>query len=1351
MHIRLARLVRPVTCLAFILFLNVSSFFLIAQSQAYRVVYRGGTFIRNYTSEEYDHQPQNWSVVQNRQGVIYIGNQAGLLEYDGSGFRIVYIPNLHVRSLLLGKDGNLYMGGKREFGFLDKKGAYTSLSRTLEEDKLQFSTVLTLLETSQGIYFYTAKRLFRLNRQSGKISDWQAENRFHTAFVLDDTLYIRQPGVGLMWMKEDRLEPLKGGEFFADKRIYLMIPFLEKVLIGTRSHGFFIYDGNTFKPFNTGADAYLLKHRLYHGTGLKHSPGQIALATLSGGLVIIDNKGKLIQTFDTSTGLLDNTVYYAYEDRRGNLWLALNKGISKIEWSSPFTIFKKRNGLPGFVLSVANHGKDSRLYAGTDQGLFYYAPGPPGRFLPVSGVPGYCWSLLSIKGVLLAATTGGAYMIEYIADETDTGHKATRLSRSRCFVLAPSAHDSNRIWCGTNEGLGSLYREAGNSWKYEGQISGVSQSITTIAEEPGGQLWLGVGNGGVLKASFPLKGSTQDPAITRYTTAHGLPEGEIAVYRIAGHLMLATREGLYRRHLSRDRFVPDDTLGKRFAGGGDGVFRMAGDKEGHFWIHSRSLNFRAIPQTASTTANTTTNTFRIEVTPFRRLSLEQVNSIYPGIDGNLIWFARHDGLYGFDKSVEKNYRLPFTALIREVYVEGETTFFNEKEFEYKKRGELALPVIPFQKRNLRFRFAAPFFENESATRFSFKLEGYDKKWSPWTAETRKDYTNLDPGFHRFRVRARNIYGHMSSEAVYEFKISPPWYRTWWAWSFYILCVLLLFYGAVKWRYAWLEKERTRLENLVRERTREVRDKNRQLREMARVKSRFFANISHEFRTPLTLIMGPLEGMSGKPFDSMLHNTRRLLNLIDQLLELSKIESGKMKLKAAPQDVAPFLKGVLSSFEMEADLREVELIFAGQPREILLYFDVDVLDKIICNLLSNALKFTPGGGTVTLSAVVEEWKKEKEGHAVISVRDTGPGIPPDQLPHVFDRFYQAGTTQTYEGKQKGSGIGLALVKELVTLHHGRIEAFSDGKGSRFILHLPLGRDHFQKEEIIDMPETFPRPRNAGVIDESPGDADGEEIHGAQAGEPVILVVEDNAEMRHYIAESLQDTFTVIQATDGNEGIQKARESVPDLIISDIMMPHTDGYQLCATLKKDVTTSHIPIILLTAKASDENIIKGLETGSDDYITKPFNAKILNSRVKNLIEMRRDLQERIRRDMLLQPVEISVSSVDETFLKELQELIEKNLSDSGFNVEALAGKLYMSRASLYRKILALTGQSPNHFIRSYRLKRAAQLLRGKFGNVTEVAMEVGFSNMAHFAKCFKEAFHQLPSTYQSSGLSE
>jgi signal transduction histidine kinase/DNA-binding response OmpR family regulator len=1333
----------------------------------------GFKYLKNYSPEGKDIQPQNWSVVQDKRGIIYVGNHGTLLEFDGVSWRTINVPGVSVRSLAIDEEGTLYIGGYNEIGCftLDSKGTrqYTSLMDRLKDNQRNFSPVWRTHWTKEGVYFRTLKFLFRWDSKRKEIKVWKSENNFNATFFCGENFFVLERPEGLKQMVNDSLELIPGGESFKADKISMMVPYDDRtLLIGTRSRGLYIYDGKTSEPFPTKVDDYLKENVLFYGIRLKSSPGDFALATLRGGLVIIDTNGRLKHIFNKAAGLADDNVWYVFEDSRGNLWLALNKGIAKIEYASPFSFYDDRSNLPGLGLSVVKHNK--HLYAGTSSGLYFLAS--PNRFSPVPGISSNCWSLLSIDNSLLAATSKGVFQVE------NNNTKQT-IVRGPSYVLHRSPKDANRVWVGTLQGLISIYFKD-DRWAVEHKFKDIAQEIRTIVEDKKGNLWLGTPAKGVLKVNFPVDGSITAPGVKRYHTPGGLPAGEINVFMAAGHVMFAsTAKGIYRFNEKDNVFVPDSTLGDKFAGGSDGVFRIAEDRHNHIWFHSAGRNYQAIPSPG--------RPFDINPYPLRRLPVDQANVIYPDPGGDISWFACNKSLIRYDTRIKKNYRLDLPIFIREVVVNGSPRFYDAEKFKYKPANnrEVFPPVISFKNRNLGFHFAAPFFEGESRTQYRSLLEGYDEDWSDWTSETRKEYTNLDAGIKTFRVQAKNVYGDHSPEAVFQFKVLPPWYKTWWAFSGYGLLSLLGVYLIVRWRSVKLERETKKLEGIVKKRTKEINEKNRQLetqtlqlkdqagklKEMSAVKSRFFANISHEFRTPLTLIMGPLEQILSdyrgkdsnleKKVKLMLRNSQRLFTLINRLLDLSKLDSGKMRLQTARQNIIPFLRGMTASFELLANQYELDLTFHAEEEDITLYFDLEKIEDVLCNLLINAIKFTPRGGKIMVAAKRVPTKEEHfpSGYLEISVNDTGPGIHRDQLARIFDRFYQSDSA--YEHHQKGTGIGLALTRELINLHHGRIDVHSragENSGTEFIVRLPLGKEHLEPHEIVTPDETPPYRRKPYEVPLDvkgvPADSDETDATASEGandslkpGKDIILVVEDSADVREYIRGALEPLYAVVEARDGQEGIQKAQEIIPDLIISDIMMPGVDGYQLCGTLKKDIKTSHVPIVLLTAKASEKSILRGLETGADDYITKPFSTKILMARIKNLIDLRRHFQLTLYREMTQQPVKMAVSEIDREFIKELQDVIEKNLSDPDFNVEQLGKKLYMSRATLYRKIHALTGESPNDFIQTYRLKRGAELLEKNFGTVLEVAFEVGFSSASYFTKCFKKKFNRLPSAFQAA----
>jgi len=518
-----------------------------------------------------------------------------------------------------------------------------------------------------------------------------------------------------------------------------------------------------------------------------------------------------------------------------------------------------------------------------------------------------------------------------------------------------------------------------------------------------------------------------------------------------------------------------------------------------------------------------------------------------------------------------------------------------------------------------------------------------------------------------------------------------------------------------------------------------------IKEIDNIKSRFFANISHEFRTPLTLIRGPLqqieEQTNGKPqhgiaevpwrhIKTMRRHTDRLLELVNQLLDLSKIDSGKMKLRIIKGDVLQMLKVLTASFESMAERKGIHYHTHFPEQTLIAFFDKDKLEKIVTNLLGNALKYTPEKGTV--SVIIET----EENRLRIVVEDSGSGIAKKELDKVFDRFYQVEGTE-----DKGSGIGLALVKEMVDLYRGQISVSSEpGKGSRFKVSLPIDKNSFKENEIV-----YGEWKGNQELLVNKSIDEKEEIFIQKKLSlqlPLLLIVEDNIDLRNFICETVQQQYQVIKAVNGKEGFEKAVIEIPDVIVSDVMMPVMDGLAMAEKLKRDERTSHIPVILLTAKAGQQHKLEGLQTGADDYLLKPFDAKELLARIQNLINQRKLLRKKFAGDILLKPSEVSVNSADENFLTKVMEAIETNMQEEDFGVEQLAKAVAMSRSQLHRKLIALTGQSPSEVLRTTRLLRAKELLEKKAATPSEIAFKVGFNSHTYFSKCFKEEFGISPS---------
>ncbi len=666
-----------------------------------------------------------------------------------------------------------------------------------------------------------------------------------------------------------------------------------------------------------------------------------------------------------------------------------------------------------------------------------------------------------------------------------------------------------------------------------------------------------------------------------------------------------------------------------------------------------------------------------------------------------------------------------------------------------------------------FEFSLLDYANSSQNQYAYILENRDADWTRTDAERRfAVYTHLAAGSYRFKVKGGNPDGVWGPESSVRVVVLPPPWKTWQAYTVYALIAATLAYLYLRLQRKKLAAERAINESLeikVSERTKSLASKNEaflrqqkklerqalHLRDLDRLKTRFFTNISHEFRTPLMLTLGPLEdymaagkGEPPSPQDlTLMHrNAFRLRKLIDELLDLSTLEAGQMSLDPRPVDAAVFVRRCAEPFQALAARRGVALTVNGQE-SLAASWDCDKLEKVIHNLLSNAFKFTDPGGKIMIKLAPDADRIR------IHVKDTGAGIPKDQLPYIFDRFFH---TEPGSNLGASSGVGLALAKEIVELHQGRIEVRSEqGFGSEFTLDLPRGDadSSLSRPFPVDAKAADPMAVDAWMDDDSlaapepdPTDKSAE----SQERRDTVLIVEDNADVRAYIKSRLQPSYRLIEAIDGRTGLELARDHMPDLVVTDIMMPGVDGYALCQALKTGEMTSHIPVIMLTAKSTVDQQLSGFQSGADDYLVKPFNARILLGRIQNLIEGRRLLRERFSRQMVLKPRDISVSSADQAFIQKVMAALEAHYQDSRFGVLEWAEELGLSRRQLHRKITALTGQTPVELLRKYRLDRAAQLLRAKAGNIAEIAYAVGFNHPHRFSAQFQKAFGQKPKDY-------
>ncbi|MEM6647289.1 MAG: ATP-binding protein, partial [Bacteroidota bacterium] len=588
-------------------------------------------------------------------------------------------------------------------------------------------------------------------------------------------------------------------------------------------------------------------------------------------------------------------------------------------------------------------------------------------------------------------------------------------------------------------------------------------------------------------------------------------------------------------------------------------------------------------------------------------------------------------------------------------------------------------------------------------------------------------------------------------------LSPPLTEQWWFYVLVGLSGLGLVYGLMR-GYAWrIERQRRQLETVVGERTTELSEalevvaaQAEELKTLDEAKSRFFANISHEFRTPLTLTLGPLEdmlrGRYGTPDDTLkqpikqvMLNNQRLLRLVNQLLDVAKLEAHQLEMETRHVELGPYLHSIGQAFVPLAERKEIRFTRTLPKVPLASPIDPEHFEKVVINLLSNAFKFTPNGRDVALTLAADGEQ------AVIRVRDTGPGISEDEQEHIFNRFYQTRT-----GRASGTGIGLALAKEIVELHDGTISVESEvGFGACFTVTLPSVRVEVatvlapsvapQAADVVDQP-TSPETTTVDTEAESPGDA--------VADQPTVLVVDDNDEIRSYVRSHLDAYYRVLEAEDGEAGLQMARAHMPDLVLSDVMMPKLDGYGLCRAIKADAELAFIPVVLLTAKASSESKLAGLGVGADDYLTKPFSSDELLARIHNLIAQRKRLQALF----LASPPaptaalanEAEVPSADAAWTEQLRNVATARMADEHFNVEALAEAMGMDRTNLYRRMQTVLDRSPSAFLHEVRLARGAQLLLARTGTVSEVAYGVGYKSVQHFARRFRRQFGCSPTEY-------
>lgn len=1102
--------------------------------------------------------------------------------------------------------------------------------------------------------------------------------------------------------------------------------------------------------------------------------GNLWVATFNG-LNLLEKGSVHFQRFFSKpgelNGLNNNLIHFLMQDRTAILWIGTDKGINKLNlrekpfYNVQFHADSRHNN--NIVTSVCRAGKEGQTWVGTSGGLYLVDVGqsrqiPHHILLNPPQLADFANFISSIctddDGNLWIATQGaGVLRIDQKQQQLAGGRwtNVEQFSRGRLtddytmHLYAPSG--THRIWIGLWDGGVDLYdKNNGEIYHYQ-KINGLNLNTfpnVAFAEthsEGRANLWVGTRGNGLLKLNFDPVQKTlylQQQFKFRKDQPGCLSNDKVNALFLdnAQRLWVCTSEGLnmmqpgghtFRVFTTKDG-LPDNI-----------IQAITQDRQGGFWISTQSGI--ASLQWQGKDSVSIRNYDVLDGLQDNFFS----NNCAVMLGSGQLAFGGVDGLSFFKpEQIEIDSVAPLTVI-------SDFQLFNKSIEINQEGGERSILraaisetdeiVLSYRDNVISFEFASLHFAKPQKNRFAYKLEGFNEDWVYTDAEKRfAHYTNLPYRSFVLWVKSANRDGIWSEPVALRIRIRPPFWLTHWAFTLYGLLVIAMIYGG--WRVTHLRAEfrnRLALERVEREK----------LEEVNQLKIQFFTNISHELRTPLTLILSPLEQLIQRyPTDSylagslklMYRQAGKLLTMINQLLDFRKSEAGLMKMQVEPTNMVFFLQEVVLSFKPLAADHHIDLRFKADNEEINAWIDRGQMEKVIFNLLSNALKYTNDGGWIQLR--LSELRDSQ--HIKISVLDSGQGIPPDHIDHIFDPFHQ-GVNLPVHNIFGGTGIGLALVKTIVDKHGGSITVRSEeGKGAEFEILLPERNAQFKPE---DLSETNSSAFEAHFVlqDEPHEEATAPSV--PEAGEkfhrPHLLIVEDNADIRAYLKSNLKEEYDITEANDGVEALEKAKEVPPHLIVSDIAMPRMDGIELCRHIKTDILTSHIPVILLTARTSPMYKIDGLETGADDYITKPFSMQLLAVRIKNLIATREKLKEKFSANFDLSPSAVTANSLDADFLQRIIDIVEQHIDESEFSIDHLAKELTMSRMQLYRKLKALTNETPNTIIRTIRLKRAAQLLATQQYNISEVAYMVGFTDLKYFRERFKEQFGVIPSAYNEA----
>jgi signal transduction histidine kinase/ligand-binding sensor domain-containing protein/DNA-binding response OmpR family regulator len=1076
---------------------------------------------------------------------------------------------------------------------------------------------------------------------------------------------------------------------------------------------------------------------------------------------------------DDLHSIVSNQINNVIKDRSGVLWMATHHGLSyftnkniKFNNTQPFAGNHFNPGeLNKLNTKAIAQTQDGSLWFGTDDGLYKSDfPNPlntnaaPTKNKKVTAENIWSLSAGSSDDLWVGTYGFGLFQYHYKSNQLSQRDVLGNIvkSSSRNFVKSLLLDNKNNLWVGYwGIGLARLNSITNKTdyWHHEtnNPRSISHDDVWVIYEDSENRIWIGTNgdglnlfeeqNGGIF---YRLNYDQKNTKGLSSNSIYSITESKHKIYDDGKTttLWVGTNNGLNKLVLDKaketrllSQFKINITCYNVKDGLADNSIKsIVEDENGNLWLGTSSgISFYDIKKNIFTNYSYADGVIGND---FNFVSGLRLNN-------NLIFMGSTSGLNYFSpaKIDQSKYQPP--VVFTDFQIFNKSINANTNSTLSKNIFCTDEITLTYKENVFSFQFAALDYNSTGLIKYAYQMEGFDKEWIYGGTRRFVTYTNLNPGKYVFRVKSTNSDGVWSENAAsIKVIISPPWWQTGWAIILYFAVFIFGIWGIIKF-----QANRAKLQHELKYHELE----SYHFREIEKMKSRFFANLSHEFRTPLMLIKGPLEELiSGRIkenktqyYNLLLRNTEKLQQLIDQLLELSQLESESIPLRAEAQDLVRLLKTYTASFTSLAELNNIKYSFNSAVDFAAALVDRDKLEKIINNLLSNAFKFTPVGGIITVDLSIK--KIDEITFANVSVIDTGIGIPKEQQSKIFDRFYQVeDSSKRFAG---GSGIGLALVKELVLLHKWDISVNSlEGEGTEFLITIPLQTEiqssHLEKQKDNLNEVIFKNP--SALDDELVTEETDTE---RQNGKSLILFVEDTADVRNYVNDILKEDYNILLAADAEAGLKIVQNSLPDLIISDVMMPGMDGFEFCKKIKTDWKTSHIPVILLTAKATQQSRIEGLETGADDYVTKPFSYTELLVRIKNLIKQRKQLREKFGKEILVTPESISTNSLDKELIKKMIDAIEKNLSNENFTSNNLAQELFVSRSQLNRKLNAITGQGPGEFIRNYKLKRSAKMIMENKLSITQIAYEVGFGSPSQFTRAFQKHFNVLPSEFLKS----